>query len=72
MNPVRLIDGTEVDSCSEAWRAECETRHVLKLPNKAARHAYLARVESKRGKTNRDALEAAVLAVWRAARDAGD
>lgn len=72
MNTVRLIDGTEVDSSSEAWRAECEARHVLNMHGKPARYAYLTRVESKRGKVNRDALEAGVMGLWRAGRDKGD
>jgi hypothetical protein len=29
VNMVRLVDGNEVDSCSEAWRAECEARVIL-------------------------------------------
>ena len=72
MNTARLIDGTEVDSSGEEWRAECEARHVLNMDTKGQRYAYLARVESKRGKPARDALHAQVMAVWRARRDERD
>lgn len=68
---VTLFDGTVVDSASESWRAECEARHVLRLPSKQHRLDYLARVESKRGKASRDALEALGLALWRSMRAAG-
>jgi hypothetical protein len=61
---VRLADGTVVDSASEAWRAECEARHVLRLPTKMRRYDYLDRVEGKRGKASREALQAAVMALW--------
>lgn len=36
----RLHTGEEVPSDSEAWRAECEARHVLRLPQ-AERMEYL-------------------------------
>lgn len=72
-NPVAvtLIDGREVDHQSEEWRAECEARHVLRLPDKSARWTYLNGVERKRGKASRDALEAQVWAVWEAGRTTG-
>lgn len=38
---VTLIDGTVVDSGSEAWRRECEARAILAMPTKAKRIAYL-------------------------------
>lgn len=66
-----LIDGTQVDSTSEAWRAECEARHVLLMPTKLARLEYLGRVEKRRGAESRAALEAAVMGLWRAMRGAG-
>lgn len=72
---VTLADGRQVDSGSEEWRAECEARRVLGMPTKAHRHAYLHAVAKRRGQEARDALEAAVLALWRAGRaeqDDGD
>lgn len=68
---VTLFDGTVVDSASEAWRAECEARHVLRLPSRGRRLDYLARVEKKRGAEARAALEALGLALWGAMRQAG-
>ena len=41
MGTVTLIDGTQVDSTSEAWRHECEARAVLAMPNKQARREYI-------------------------------
>ena len=38
---VTLIDGTETCTWSEAWRAECEARHVLAMPGKYERREYL-------------------------------
>lgn len=40
MATVKLIDGREVDSASEEWRAETEARTVLSWP-KQRRIAYL-------------------------------
>ena len=72
MTTVRLIDGREVDSYSAEWRAECEARHVLNMETNGQRYAYLARVESKRGKPARDALQKLVMDVWRARGDERD
>lgn len=69
---VTLICGAVVPGDSEAWRLECEARHVLNLRTKSARHSYLERVQSRRGKGQRDELEDMVWRVWRAARTAGD
>lgn len=69
---VTLIDGRQVDSGSEDWRAECEARRVLRMPTKAHRHAYLHAVAKRRGQQAREALETAVLALWRAGRAGQD
>lgn len=69
--PATLHDGRVVDTWSEEWRAECEARHVLNLPSKTQRNAYLATVERKRGQASRDALADLVMAIWRAGRTAG-
>lgn len=45
---VTLIDGREVSNYSEEWRHECEARHIARLPSKADRHAYLAKVGERR------------------------
>ena len=49
MGTVTLIDGREVDSYSEAWRAECEARHILSMRDKLARRNYLELVSKRRG-----------------------
>ena len=71
---VTLHDGRVVDSYSEEWRAECEARHVLNLPTKAERQAYLAGVADFRGANARARLENLILAIYRArrARENGD
>ena len=61
---VILHDGRVVHSSSEEWRAECEARHVLRLPDVKARRAYLRRAGSKRGEAARAQLETHILALW--------
>lgn len=41
MNLVTLIDGRQVDSCSEEWRHECEARAILSMPRLRARRHHL-------------------------------
>lgn len=61
---VTLIDGTQVDSASEAWRLECEARHVLAMPNIYTRRLYLAEVTKRRGEAGGKYLADKVRAVW--------
>lgn len=61
---VTLIDGRQVDSYSEAWRAECEARHVLSIPNILARREYLAAISKRRGEKAGKELADLVRAVW--------
>jgi hypothetical protein len=63
MNTKTLIDGSQVDSSSEAWRAECEARAVLDMPL-AQRQAFFLRVEKLRGRDAAMGLKAAVGKVW--------
>jgi len=76
---VTLIDGTETCSWSEAWRAECEARHVLAMPGKYERREYLRGREEAgkivkrgvfqvRGEAACLQLEAQVRKVWEARR----
>ena len=58
------MDDTPVDKNSEAWRLECEARHVLSLKDKKARNAYLGRIRVKRGDQAADKLEGAVYRAW--------
>lgn len=68
--PVTLHDGRTVGSWSEDWRAECEARSVLRLPDKMARNAYLLRVRQRRGEEAANALEELCRRIWRADRAA--
>lgn len=61
---VTLIDGRQVSSWSEEWRAECEARHILRMPSVHDRRAYLAGVRTRRGDRAGHALEELVRAVW--------
>jgi hypothetical protein len=61
---VKFVDGTLVDSASEAWRSECEARFVLGMQPKSTRQDFLAAVEKRRGKSAADKLRADVLALW--------
>jgi hypothetical protein len=61
-----LHDGTVVASDSEAWRHECEARHVINMPTLEQRRAYLAGIEDKRGAAAAAALRATIEALWKA------
>lgn len=63
---VKLIDGTEVDSASDAWRHETEARMVADRPTLAERRAYLDEVERRRGKAAADALRQTMGEIWMA------
>jgi hypothetical protein len=54
---------------TEAWRHECEVRHVLKMATRQQRAEYLDGVERKRGKAPADRLRRDVATAWRAARE---
>lgn len=61
MAAVILLDGREVDSASEEWRAECSQRHeeaqrVAAMPNNEARRAHIATVRKNRGDLAADRL----------------
>ena len=62
---VTLMDGREVPSDSEEWRAECEARYLLARPSIDERRALLAAIEKRRGKAAREDLEQRALAIWR-------
>lgn len=64
MGNVTLIDGREVDSWSEPWRAECEARAVLAMPGLQARRDYLAGIQKRRGDAAYESLAGLVRAVW--------
>ncbi|OWQ92020.1 hypothetical protein CDN99_06590 [Roseateles aquatilis] len=54
MTSVTLIDGRQVDSASEEWRAECAKRHeearrVADMPSNEARKRYIDTVRASRG-----------------------
>ena len=68
MGTVTLIDGHEVDSHSESWRAECEARHVLSLPSVQMRREYLEAIKRRRGDAHHKMLADLVRAVWDKAR----
>lgn len=53
-----------IDKNCEAWRMECEARHVVNLGGLMARRGYLLLVEQRRGIDARKSLEAAVSIEW--------
>ena len=63
-----LIDGTQADSASEAYRHECEARAIAALPTLADRRAWLEAVEKRRGKDEADRLRRTMKALWEAGR----
>lgn len=54
--PVTLFTGQTVCDYSEAWRLECEARHVLTYPLEKRRE-YLASIEKRRGAKYTDKLK---------------
>jgi len=58
------MDDAPIDKNSEAWRLECEARHVLSLKDKKTRNAYLGRIRVKRGDQAANQLEGAVYRAW--------
>lgn len=64
MRLVKLVDGREVDSASEAYRHECEARAIMALRSTAERRAWLDTIEHKRGKPAREALQETIKALW--------
>lgn len=62
---VTLADGRQVPSDSEEWRAECEARFVLNMPNKPLRLEFLDKIEKRRGEVARRDLEQRIMDLWR-------
>lgn len=57
--------GEPVDTYSEAWRHECEVRHVVdRIPTRELRNAFLARVSAIRGQAAADQLRADAMRLW--------
>lgn len=65
---VTLLDGTEVDSASEAYGHECEARAIAALPTLADRRAWLEAIEKRRGKDEADRIRRTMKALWEAGR----
>jgi hypothetical protein len=62
----RLIDGTEADTTSEAWRHECEARAIAALPTLAERRAWLDDLARKRGPAAADRIRDTLKRLWEA------
>lgn len=61
---VTLVTGEQVPSDSKAWKDECEARHILNLPTKAARLELLDQIEKRRGADAANELRQRVLLLW--------
>lgn len=59
-----LVDGTDVDSASDAWRHECEARAIAALPTLALRRAWLEQIDRQRCKGQGDMMRATMRALW--------
>ena len=53
---------------SEAYRLECEARHVAAIPSLEARRAYMRGVTKKRGEEEADRLRAVATGIFYATR----
>lgn len=68
MSTVTLIDGSRVDSASEAWRHECEARHIARLPTRQQRQDYIASVSQRRGAEASHALQSLATQIYTSER----
>lgn len=68
MNTATLITGEQVSSSSEAWRHECEARHVAQLATRAERQHYIAEVTRKRGAAAGQALQTLATTIYNTER----
>lgn len=59
-----LVDGTITCTWSEAWRHECEARHVCNLPSLYKRREYLLAIRDKRGEPAWLKLRDTISQVW--------
>jgi hypothetical protein len=72
ISTVTLIDDSEVDSASEAWKIECFNRHghveaVLRMrgaDNKSRRAQYIEQVDAREGAEAGRRLREAVKKAW--------
>ena len=64
---ITLRDGRIVCSSCQAWRLECEARHVLTLPH---RREYLDEIRKRRGDEAYHALRNEMVALQEATRRA--
>lgn len=64
MRLVKLLNGTEVPSDSEAWRHECEARQIANMPTLERRREHLAGVAEKRGDAEADRLRGTIAELW--------
>lgn len=67
---VTLATGEQVPSDSKAWKDECEARHILNLPTKAARLELLDQIEKRRGADAANELRQRVLLLWELSKGA--
>lgn len=68
MSLVTLIDGRQVDYASEAWRHECEARHIAQLPTREQRQDYIASVTKRRGPEAGQALQTLATQIYKTER----
>jgi uncharacterized protein YjeT (DUF2065 family) len=64
MGLVALLDGTLVESDSEAWRHLCEARAISRLPSLALRRSWLEDIAFKRGNAEADRLRKTIADIW--------
>lgn len=62
---VTLASGQVVTRDAEEWRHECLARHVLALPSKPARQAWLADFAKANGEPTTQALKDTMAALWK-------
>lgn len=63
-----LVSGNTCCKRCELWRMECEARHILNEPGKAARQLRLANIERRRGAEHVKKLKRVIMEVWNETR----
>ncbi len=65
---VTLINGSQVCSCSEAWRHECEAREIAAIWDDTSRMLKLRGIRNRRGVAEQNRIEMTIDAIRKSTR----
>jgi hypothetical protein len=61
---VTLANGDTVQSDDPRWQHECLARHVMRMPDLAARREWLADFEKRHGEVETERLRTTIRELW--------